>query len=70
MRLVLKFILANHSVRWGIKPPQKCHHPSFLPSPPLKSANCPSPTFLGNSPLDSFCEPHPTKKIEFFSEPP
>ena len=47
-------MLILHSVQWGINPPppqKKTPPPAFLPSPPLKSANCPSPPFLGNSPL-------------------
>ena len=44
----------GNSVHWGINPPlpSKTPLPSFLPTPPLKSANCASlPHFLGNLPL-------------------
>ena len=43
----------GNSVHWGINPPlpSKTPLPSFLPTPPLKSANCASlPHFLGNLP--------------------
>ena len=42
---------------------------SFLPSPHLKSANCPSAPVLGNPPTD-FRETLPPLKVGFFSEPP
>ena len=47
-----RYLLAGHSVHWGINPPpSKTPPPFFLPSPYLKLANCPSPRpFLDNSP--------------------
>ena len=39
----------HHCVHWGIT--FKNTIPSFLPSPPLKSANCPSPSFFRQSSL-------------------
>ena len=60
-----------HSVHWVITPSSKTPLPSFLPSPPLKSANCPNLPFLGNPPSISvfFCEVPPLK-LDLVSEHP
>ena len=47
---------------------QKHHPSSFLPSPPLKSANCPRFPFWAKPPILVFCD-SPSLKIGFFSEP-
>ena len=45
-------------------PPLENTTPSFLPSPPLKLANCPSPPFLGSPPLFiGFLWPPPKSQI-------
>ena len=55
----------KHSVHWGINAPSKTPPSPFLPSPPLKSANCQSPPFLGNPPhILVFREP-PLWKSDF-----
>ena len=58
----------SHSVHWGINPPQK-HPPSFLPSPLLKSANCPSPPLFRQVPRLYWFFVTPPLKVKFFSEP-
>ena len=59
----------HHSVRWGINSSSKTPPPSFLRSPPLKSANCQCPHFLGN-PAFILVFRDPLLKFRFFSEPP
>ena len=60
----------DHSVNWGINPPQKKQPAPFLPSPPLNRQTVQAP-FLGNpSSLLVFREPPPPPplKVRFFSE--
>ena len=56
----------DHSVQEGINPPLKTP-PSFLPSPSLKSANCPSPPLKAIPPLYRFFMNSPVK-VGFFSK--